>query len=168
MFTHRRQLVRTATKAAQSVFRTVLLVSVSVSLWQAPVPWLHHHRHDEEALAEPQLALHLLSMHKVANHCPDNWHWHFVMLADIIRGSGLPVPAGEGDAPVLPKEHVVPDKCLTSDVSADCAAPLVVLNSLFATPLTPIVCSESLSRLQFLGDSANSLRLHLVLCVARC
>jgi hypothetical protein len=164
----KRSLARRIATAGRNSFRALVFVCVCASLWQAPVPWLHHHCKNANNATSSLLALHLQSLHKNGVGRATGWHLHFVMLDDIVRGSGLPIPPSEGDAPVLPKEHVVPGDSTSVEVAPVCTPALRTIAFYPLHSPAADVMHQGLARVQFLGDLASPLRLHLVLCVARC
>ncbi len=63
--------------------RYLICVPLWLSLWNAPLPWIH--RHDAaEARADGDLARHLQTFHRDADaealHEAESWHWHFAFL----------------------------------------------------------------------------------------
>lgn len=77
---------------AGRLFRAMAYFSVLLSLWQAPLPWLHCHSsgHDDQAT---QLT-HIAAYHSGIEQ-QRTWHLHFAPLSDIVLGGGCPVPTDE-------------------------------------------------------------------------
>lgn len=170
----RRNIHRQVTAAVRTTFLIVTFLCLCVSLWQAPLPVLHHHVHADYATLSKTMVSQTMDRHQSAWHGDDEtkeagWHLHVAMLDDILRGGGCPVPS-EPDSDELPLtiEHAVPTNQLTGQLD-----PLL-------TPLQPLVASQDdshktfdlghalRSRRQFLGDQAEARRLLTVLCVIRC
>lgn len=145
-----------------------MFLCVFASSWQAPVPWLHYHGENSGCIDGAQLALHLQTLHANSDESESGWHFHFVMLDDIVRGSGLPIPAQEGDAPVLPKEHAVLADHFQSSVTS-LSGPVLLAFTVDLSSVQPTGLNErDLFPMHFLEDLTSSCRLHLVLCIARC
>lgn len=163
-----RFISRSLRSAVRTGFRTLLFLSVFISFWQAPVPVIHRHCVTSGVVNAQTLALHLASLHEDDINREDDWHLHFVMLDDLIRGSGLPIPPQDGQSPVLPKDHVVLGDHFQSEATS-LSAPTILAWSAESLVIQPTGLGEqTLSRLYSPEDLAPSCRLHLVLCVARC
>lgn len=145
-----------------------------LSLWHAPVPWIHIHRDEAaDALARSRLTNHLLRHHTVGEEIEteSGWHWHLVLPRWCMDGARTPCHecADDEDRPVsipefddgLPASQPVPVSWL-----ADAGEPLIepsVLNSgvLSATP-TCIAAGP------FLDTFLDTVSLRALIGVARC
>lgn len=163
-----RLISRSCRSAVRTGFRTMLFLSVFISFWQAPVPVIHQHCLTSGVVNAQTLALHLASLHADEMNREDDWHLHFVMLDDLMRGSGLPIPPQDGQSPVLPKEHVVLGDHFQSEATS-LSAPTILAWSAEPSVIPSLGLSErTLFGLSSAEKLTPSCRLHLVLCVARC
>lgn len=139
------------------------------SLWQAPVPWVHHHSKGDGRVPTSLVSRHMQAMHADTTSDETGWHLHFVMIGDILRGGGCPVlPDRADDSQTLQTQQVTfADSSLAKRVDATAVSPPA-----FARQIVPetVAAAESQAhpRRQFLGDLTAARRLQLMLCIARC
>lgn len=155
--------------ASRKAVQIALLVSLFVSQWQAPLPWLHRHHESDSAELTQQLNCHLTTWHSQTETEQCEWHLHFALLDGILRGGGCPVPLEEGNEefPFI-EEHVAPAKLVTK--SDGLAFRLTDSMWTSQNPYTETASRFKSHALhgQFLGDCAESRHLLTVLCVSQC
>ncbi len=181
----RRNSRRLLIVATRNSFRVVVVVCVCLSMWRAPLPWLHRHgestSYDESVGAESggaemaqRLERHLMVWHSGSTVPTTEWHLHFAMLADILRGGGCPVPPDEdgddqdGDALPVIAEQVLPADHAARTVDASFVRTDSISTGHANCDTTPACCFDRTMRRQFLSAFAESRCLQTVLCVAQC
>jgi hypothetical protein len=181
MSSSRHTTQRHITNATRMTFRAIAFLCVCASLWRAPVPWFHFHDglgpHGSLAEAADSgmtmlLNRHLESCHSDGETTESEWHLHVVMLDDIVRGHGCPVPPTGSEAPdevFVPVTHVAPAEPSAVPVTLADAIPLPSVDLWQSDSMTvPDGLNVRALRRQFLSDHAESRRLLTVLCVSRC
>ena len=162
-----RQSLKTAFRAGS---RIVLFVCVCISVWRGPIPWFHRHVNLGTADAI-RLAAHRTAWHAEESESED-WHLHFVLLDDILRGEGCPVPPTEEEDQsqdlfahtMALVEHAPLSRLAWLAAFSEHIVPAV------APPLakaSPPHTNHSPPR-QFLSDFAISRGLESLLCTAQC
>ena len=163
-----RKLRRWLIGTASAGFRTLAYLCLFASLWRAPLPWVHVHGEPRAVPMQQRLDRHLAAWHWESQPDDREWHLHFAMLDDLLRGNGCPIPLdnGRGEQP-LTTRHVAPlEEAGRSSVHR------------LAVEWTP-VCLEAVSPLQPSAGTVGprfssppretySRRLLTVLCIARC
>jgi hypothetical protein len=87
--------LRRVTQAARPLLQQVLRLGLIVSLWPAPVPWLHSHREE----SRPSLVFHLQEFHSGNSDEHEGWHIHFTYLWRL------------ADDPCAPEDRDEPPPC---------------------------------------------------------
>lgn len=159
---------RQAVSTARTVSRAVVFVCVCVSLWRAPLPWLHHHESRSVGAFGTQLSRHLDMWHCRDASDESGWHLHFALLDDILRGGGCPVPPDENEnelpltiGHVVPGDHVVSvAKSLLSPVHS-----LIVWKGVVHASEATVARTDLLRR-RHADEQAEPRRLLTLLCVA--
>lgn len=165
----RRNIQHPVAVAVRATFRIVTFLCLCVSLWQAPLPWVHLHTEGADASLCKTMDRHLSMWHCTNETDESGWHLHFAMPDDILRGGGCPVPqdAGEDELP-LTIEHVVSANQIVS-LSDSLLAPVQsFVVSQNESSKTSGVSTASRTRRQFLGDQTEERRLLAMLCIIRC
>jgi hypothetical protein len=155
--------------AAQKTVQVALLVSLFVSQWRAPLPWLHRHHESTSAELAQQLDSHRTTWHSQSETEQCGWHLHFALLDDILRGGGCPVPPEEGDEefPFI-EEHVAPAKLVTKSDGLDFRLTESMWTSQNPCGKAANSCRSQALLGRFLGGHAEPRHLLTVLCVAQC
>ena len=165
----RRNIQRPVTTAIRTTFRIVTFLCLCASLWQAPLPCVHHHRDGADASLSRTMDRHLSMWHCTNQTDASSWHLHFAMLGDILRGGGCPVPHDAGDDELPPTaEHVVSANQIVSLCDSLLAPVQSLVVSQDQSSKTFGLGDASRTRRQFLGDQAEERRLLTMLCVMRC
>jgi hypothetical protein len=139
------------------------------ALWQAPIPWWHAHSQDSAVNHD---AARILQRHVEAYHACEVLevrHVHFVLLADVARGAGTPVPCGD-DEPDLNSTWVLIPRSVEEADATRITAPLdlqPVAGAQLAVAARPSGSANRL-RVQFLTDFAQGQRLLPLLGIALC
>lgn len=118
--------------------RRWLCLLLVLSLWRGPVPWCHVHVDAAEfPCAAPTLAWHLQCLHRGTDaSATTDWHWHFVMPADM-DGDGredgergellVSAPGGNGDGRSVSLRHSPVDAPLEGMLIPGCGTPPAIL-----------------------------------------
>lgn len=104
-----------------------------LSLWHAPVPWIHIHRAEaSDALAKSRLTNHLLRRHAVGDEIEreTGWHWHLVLPRWCVDGARTSCHecADDEDRPVSMPEFddgLPAPQAIQVSLLADAGQPLV-------------------------------------------
>ena len=96
--------------AVRTSIRVTAVLCACAGSWRAPVPWLHCHVAPSNQQMASNLSRHLRGWHADSGHEETGWHLHFVLIDDLLRGGGCPVPPGqdEGDSQPFHLKDVVP------------------------------------------------------------
>jgi hypothetical protein len=150
----------------------IVCAVLMVSLWRAPVPWIHSHETLEaQGLSEQALAWHVQHLHpQEAEHSIFGWHVHLSLPWEV---SNEPSPLREPDAPkprsVYEMPYVVSPATDTVDVdrhaSHFAAGPM--LDALPVMILLQADPSVILAR-HFTPAHSSRVSLRALICVARC
>src|SRR5690606_12773720 len=87
-----RSLPSTTSRLGRLV-RLMLLVSV----WQAPIPWIHAHATDDSARLDQRLAYHLEQFHpnlRADGMAEAGWHLHFGLPFELLGEPSEETPSG--------------------------------------------------------------------------
>lgn len=140
-------------------------LAISISLWQAPVPWVHRH---DSAVATTRVDSvdHQRMFHdgpSAGSEC--EWHAHIAFLDDIAQSGGMPVnPAGQ---PGHPSNQVFFSAKLCPQPAGELEVVARPLVRQAESSLLGEVKACSLSKQPF-HPSWAARRLLTLLCVARC
>lgn len=143
-----------------------LRLALVLSVWQAPIPWVHAHSLEAGVGAAPGLARHLRDFHSgtVATHAVSpGWHLHFGLLGDLM--------GGEDDGPAR-RTPLASSAEFQPLVPADAGPVLTASGTVMpdALPAEPSVTSGRLPLAppaSYLTTWAGSSPLLVLLCVAR-
>jgi hypothetical protein len=168
-------LSRNTRQSLKSTFRAgfqiVLFVCVSVSVWRGPIPWIHRHVDPPDGQSE-RLAAHRLAWHSEGSESGE-WHVHFALLGDILRGEGHPVPPTEDEQQsqelfvqaIALVEQAPLSRLAWLTMLSECTAPAVALRPAYESPPHS---THSPPPRQFLAAFAIAGGLESLLCSAQC
>lgn len=144
-----------------------IVTCVCVSLWHAPLPWLHCHGSPEAGEHRELLRQHANRWHVGDATDEDGWHLHFAMLDDIVRGGGCPVPPDEdGDDQQPASPDVVSGPLFESAIEWVMSSARLGVSGP-GIPLATPVGRRSLDSLNRNADkSSGHRRLLTVLCIS--
>lgn len=164
-----RQSLPECRQLAGSLFRTMAYCSVMLSLWQAPLPWLHCHSAGGADQVTQQT--HVAAYHP-GREQQRAWHLHFALLSDIVRGGGCPVPPDDNGRDRESQQTIA----LASELSA--GSPRLLQSASWLSSILPaapadVAATSALADVRFfdrhpLNRFALSGDLLPLLCVSRC
>ncbi len=156
--------IRRTKHAAALCLHGLTLFCVAVSLWRAPLPWLHCHVAQE---SDAKLAEHIANYANEGVDDASDWHLHLVLLRDLFRGGPAQAPTED---PPVPLDDLLAepfDEDFTRCFDHCGWLPVVEHGSVFDGQRL-LTASFSRQRRQFFSDFAESRRLQRLLCIARC
>jgi len=134
--------------------------------WKAPLPVIHCHAEPANSAMESCLNRHLAAWHSEGAEW--DWHLHFAMLGDILRGRGCPIPSDDDtDEPLTSECSVLVDQVAKSRSFQIEAMELAFEQRDELTEACNCIIPNAWRR-EFLEGHAESRRLQTVLCVAQC
>lgn len=168
-----RPRIRSARRAVSALLHFCLLLS----LWRAPVPWVHaHDTLDEHAAADTRFwAEHLERFHTdLHGHSPHGWHWHFVFPWELADKHDDDQDGDDQHPQDVPESVRIEPICIVANSMANVRTPYqfgpiaVVVPDVVATSLT---ASPPLNRpigVHVLLTFSNRISWRALACIALC
>jgi hypothetical protein len=170
-----RATLKATRHACRQFGRMPVYATILLSLWQAPVMWLH--RHVDEVHASDALPRHLKEFHPASGDASADtsagvWHVHLAFAEDIARGGGLPVepdaPEGQQTPCRAIKLLVSTSTCVLTEGVAVAPVAYSVTEGLSSCLVTLNTCPDEAPTHQPLAAFLTQHRLLPLLCIARC
>ncbi len=153
----------TLTFGAKRAVLVMLRLACVLSLWHAPIPWVHIHSTDDAELANHIHHFHP-ELREAAHDGPEGWHWHTVLPP----WGRNPSSTSEEDEPtpwtVVEFDPAVVVAALSWHVDVDHAVWNPVHQPMISSPWTHSACSAD----EFLGTYLQSRSAQQILSVCLC
>jgi hypothetical protein len=171
-----RRCQRAMMRGSERLARAFVHFIIMLSVWRAPLPWIHWHADDHgSGAASSNLREHVAAFHHGGEAGEEGLlhglHWHVAFLDDIARGGGSPKP-GDGSEPSTSYPDSAP--CTPDHPTVNCGgladapASFAGLASLAAFPIGTKALPPEHRITQPLAAFLAAGELLSLLCIARC